>query len=1325
MSDRTLSRLSDAQLGIWFAQALDRDKSLFNIGEALEIQGPVEPALFDAALRHAVSTAPALRLQFVETDEGPRQYVADDLKWAMQLVDVRAAADSDAAAEVWMQRAMARVVDLTRDPLFEYGLLRVAADRHIWYSRYHHLCTDGFGISLIARRVAAAYSALVADRLPETPAVTSCFELVEAERSYEASPECARDRAYWRQQLAGRGERETLCGRAPTWSDGFVRRSDVLPRSIAERLRVLGTSHRASLPQVFTAATALYVHRLTGATDLTLGMPASCRVTAEMQRTVGMVSNVLPLRLTVDRNQGIDTVLRHTSRRMLEALLHQRYRAEYLRRDLGLSPYEPEVFGPVINICAFNYNFDFAGYPVRARNIGHWRVDDVQIVVYDRLDGADIGMEFCANSDLYTPERLGGHQQRFLAFLEDLAEAKPTLPVHRVDILAPEERQTVIDDFNATGHLLSGGTLSERFEVQAARNPDGLAVMCGEDRLSYGELNERANRLAHYLIGMGVGPDSLVGVTLERSIETVISLLATLKAGGAYLPLDPGYPGARLSQMLRAAGPAVVVSRSALRARLPETTPVVLLDAQATEALLAGCASRNPTDADRVRPLRPEHAAYVIYTSGSTGTPKGVVQTQATLLNLMAWQDPGGPGGRVAQFSSMSFDVSLQEMCYALLSGKALAIVDSETRVQPEQLAAFIDENDITDLFVPNVVLEPLIKAALEDGGMAALRNIYQAGEALTITPALKRFFETHPDCRLHNHYGPTETHVVTAEVLPPGPEVWPYLPAIGSPIWNTRAYVLGGELEPVPIGVTGQLYLAGAGLARGYLGQPGLTAERFVADPYAHEPGARMYRTGDLVRWREDGSLEFLGRADQQVKIRGFRIEPGEIEALLTTHETVAQAVVMAREDAVGGRRLVAYVVPVAGKAPEVAALRRDLRSKVPEYMVPAAIIVLDALPLTSNRKLDRHALPVPNREGEEEYRAPRTPEEEILCQVFAEVLALTRVGVDDNFFDLGGHSLLAADMFSRIRRVFGKNLPISTVFQAPTVRQLAVVLQEEKRNGSWASLRAIKADGTNPPLFLVPGVGGNVVGFYELARLLGADQPVYGLQARGLDGIEKPLTRLRDIATFFVREVRSIQPLGPYYLGGACMGGVIAYEMAQQLLAIGEQVALLTLIETWPPAAHRALIIPIYFPPFLNVLVFVANRIRNHLRSLLNVNPAKWYDYLRRRWSLVKEIVREQDLYRGDTATKSSDLVTRSNYWAMFKYFPRAYAGGLVLVLASKRRIAARRDARLDWRKLAQKECRVYQVGASDSGGMLMTPYVAHLAEQLKHELERARAQ
>ncbi|MFN0056081.1 MAG: amino acid adenylation domain-containing protein [Planctomycetales bacterium] len=627
----------------------------------------------------------------------------------------------------------------------------------------------------------------------------------------------------------------------------------------------------------------------------------------------------------------------------------------------------------------------------------------------------------------------------------------------------PANREQILVEWNRTEtEYPRDKCIHKLFEAQVARTPDTVAVVCGNESMTYAELNARANRLAHHLIDLGVGPERLVGVCLERSIEMVVGLLATLKAGGGYLPLDPEYPAARLAQMLADAAPTVVLSTHSARERLPQSAAVLLLDATETRDMLNCAASHDPLDGERICPLRPQHLAYVIYTSGSTGVPKGVVLPHVTLVNLMNWQTPAGSGGRVAQFTSIGFDVSLQEVLYALVWGLSVVVVDSQTRLDPRRMAAFIAQQGVTDLFIPNVVLEYLAEAALETNcALPALANIYQAGEALTITPTLRRFFAKHPGCRLHNHYGPAETHVVTSAILTSDSANWPDRPDIGSPLWNTRVYVLDGALEPVPVGVTGELYIAGVGLARGYLNRPGLTAERFVADPYAVQPGGRMYRTGDLARWRGDGTLAFVGRADQQVKIRGFRIELGEIEAALVAQTGVGQATVMARDSGPRGKQLVAYVVPAPGMTVDQALLRRELGARLPDYMVPSAFVFLDQLPLTRNGKVDRKALPAPEmdrRHLEQSVVAPRTPVEELLAGIWSSVLGVEQVGIHDSFFELGGHSLLATKVTARVRDALQVELPVRSLFEAPTVAELAARIEQTRSDPPAAGILPLR---------------------------------------------------------------------------------------------------------------------------------------------------------------------------------------------------------------------------------------------------------------------------
>jgi amino acid adenylation domain-containing protein len=596
----------------------------------------------------------------------------------------------------------------------------------------------------------------------------------------------------------------------------------------------------------------------------------------------------------------------------------------------------------------------------------------------------------------------------------------------------------VVAEWNATDAAYPRERcVHELFEAQADRTPDAVALRHAGGSLTYGELEARANRLARHLRGLGVGPDARVGLCLERGPELMVGVLGILKAGGAYVPLDPAYPGERLAYMLEDSAARVLLTQASLAERLPAVgATVVRLDADAAEIGREG--------AERLGvPAGPHNLAYVIYTSGSTGRPKGVAMPHRPLVNLLAWQEGSGraPAGAVTlQFTSISFDVSFQEIFATWCAGGTLVLTSEEVRMDPPRLARLLDAEGIERLFLPFVALQHLAEAAVELGiAPTSLREVITAGEQLRITEPIRRWFARMPGCVLVNQYGPSETHVVSARVLEGEPAGWPLLPSIGAPVANTRLYVLDPHLEPAPIGVPGELLLGGDAVARGYLERPGLTAERFVPDPFG-APGGRLYRTGDRARWLPGGEVEYLGRTDEQVKIRGFRIEPGEVEAVLSDHLEVREAVVVAREDAPGDRRLVAYVVAAESAAVTPAELRAHLKGRLPEYMVPSAVVVLESLPLTPSGKVARRALPAPEYAvAETGHVAPRTPVEEVLAEIWAEVLRLERVGVHDNFFDLGGHSLLIMHLLARIQATFDLEISIRTVFSMPTLEAMA----------------------------------------------------------------------------------------------------------------------------------------------------------------------------------------------------------------------------------------------------------------------------------------------
>src|SRR4051812_42075344 len=1019
--------LSDAQLGIWFAQTIDQSSATYNLAEYLEIGGPVDATLFEVALRQVVAETEALHVRFVCNADMPGQIIGPAPDWSMSLVDVSGAPDPHAAAERWMRAELARPVDLTCGPLFAYALLKAAADRFFWYSRYHHIVMDGFGFALVARRVADVYSSLVAGRASEQGTFGSIAPLLEDEAGYRRSKRFEQDRQFWIDYLADLQEPASLGERARPAAHGFIRHSGLLPFSCIQHLH--SVAHRAgvSLPQFVIAAAAIFVHRLTGAQDVIVDVPLTGRMTPAARRAPWMMSNVLPLRLTVRADMSVSELAAEATRRMRQVIRHQRYNVAKLRRDIGRA--DQRMFGPTINFMPFDYNLHFDGHPVTAHNLSNGPVDDLSIVVYDRLDSRDLRIDFDGNPALYSADRLAELQQRFLRLLGALAD--PDQLVGRLDILGADERHTILREWNATARAVPGATLPELFAAQVARTPEADAVVFEDERLSYGELDARSSRLAHHLRGLGVGPEVVVGLCIERSLAMLVGLLGILKAGGAYLPLDPDYPPERLSFMLADVGAPVLLPRAALRAHLPaHDAHVVCLDADWPAI------AQQPATAPAAG-LLPQHPAYVIYTSGSTGTPKGVMIDHASLGNYIAWGIPAcrlstGTGAPV--LNALAFDATVTALFLPLLSGKLVALPPEQN--QFEILADRYGAGDFSLLKLTPSHLDMLNHVGPIERLSRLTNCIVVGGESVTgahLAPWRRHI----PQTQIIIHYGPTETTCgsTTYELQSSDPDdgVMP----IGRPIWNTRVYVLDGGLEPVPAGVSGELYIAGSGLARGYVGRSGLTAERFVADPFG-AAGSRMYRTGDLARWRGDGVLEFLGRADAQVKVRGFRIEPGEIEAALVGHGDVAQAAVIAREDGPGGKRLVGYVVAAGAAVPDASVLRAHLGRSLPEHMVPSAFVVLEQLPLTPNGKLDRRALPAPEQPVGAVRRVPRTPQEEILCGLFAEVLGLERVGIDDNFFALGGHSLLATRLISRIRSTLDVELAIRSLFEAPTVEAL-----------------------------------------------------------------------------------------------------------------------------------------------------------------------------------------------------------------------------------------------------------------------------------------------
>ncbi|GAB2755696.1 non-ribosomal peptide synthetase DhbF [Salinifilum aidingensis] len=1066
--------LTSAQAGVLVADQISGDTgrtcgSHYNTAERVEIRGPIDPERFRAAWRRVVAETDSLRIRVRTEGDVPRQSVDPAGTAELAVVDLAAADEPESRAAEWIRADLRTPVDLTGragrpvNGLTTGALLRLGTERWWWYQRIHHVAVDGYGFSLLLRRTAEVYTALSEQRDPGASPFRPLSTLVEAEREYRASERFGTDAAHWARRCADWPEIASLGEGPSSAATEFRRQTDRIPADLRAQLSTVAESAGTRWPDAFQAAFAAYVRALTGNPEVVLGAPVTARLGSGAARVPAPAVNVLPLRLALDGADTRDELVRRVAAEGGRLRRHQRYRAEDLRRDLGLLSGQRRLFGPQVNIKPFDYELSFAGSPAEVHNVVAGPVDDLTVALFTQ-DGR---VEFDADPARYSEEELTGHRQRFLRFLRTFAAADGSARLRELPLLDGAERRRALGldaapvQRTAAEAAPEGRTLPELFEQQVQLTPEAVAVRDGADSITYGELNARANRLAQYLIDRGVGPDQLVALTFQRSAELVVAVLGTLKSGAAYLPLDPEQPRRRREHVLADARPALVLTDTASVERTGAAEsdedaaggPVrVVLDGPQARRALAQLPERDPRPGARGR-LRPEHSAYVIYTSGSTGEPKGVVVPHATVVRLFTATAPWfhfGADDVWTLFHSYAFDFSVWELWGALLHGGRIVVVDRDTARSAVEFHRLLQRERVTVLNQTPSAFHELDRADAElaaagEAGELALRWVVFGGEALE--PArLGDWFSRHPrGPGLVNMYGITETTVhVTHHPLDAERASTERGSAIGRPIPDLRAYVLDEWLRPVPPGVTGELYVAGAGLALGYLGKRALTAERFVADPFG-PPGSRMYRSGDLARWRTGAfdELEYRGRADEQVKVRGFRIEPGEVEARLLEHPAVRDAAVVVTTDGAGERRLVGYA---AGTA-DPDELREHLLARVPEYMVPAVVAPVERIPVTANGKRDVRALPQPQFGAAGRGRAPRDERERALCELFAEVLGVPEVHIDADFFELGGHSLLATRLLSLMRARLGRDVPVRALFDNPTVAGLAALTDVDTR--------------------------------------------------------------------------------------------------------------------------------------------------------------------------------------------------------------------------------------------------------------------------------------
>ncbi|WP_260256121.1 amino acid adenylation domain-containing protein [Streptomyces sp. 840.1] len=1017
--------MTGGQAGIWPAQQIEPASSAYNIVFALDLHGATDLGRLAAAVRQAVTEAGCLHVEFTPGEGGPRQS-AVTAGVEVPVVDLRDAPDPEAAADHWAAAERERPAPLDRAPLYAQALLRLADDRVRWYQRYHHIVLDGMGVTLITRRAGELYT-LGAAAAPG--ADWSLGRLVDADREYRDSARHEADRAWWHERLAGRPEPVRLVERGHSLTARRLRRTLELTPQEAGRLHTAAVNAAVRPSRLLVAAVAAYLHRVTGEQDLVLGLPVAARQDAVSAVVPGMVSNLVPLRLTVRPGTTGAELVADVRREVSEAAAHGRHRAEHLARDLGLVDGVRELVGPTVNILPGNDGYGFDGLDAELRPEWLGPVSDLAFALTETRDGRGF-VHLDADADLCDEETLRDHERRFRTVLSALSD-HPGRPVGRIELTSGAERERLLGELAVSPREVAELSWPAAFEAQVRRTPDSVALVCEDRELSYAGLNADANRLARLLVSRGVGAADVVAVALPRSPELVVALLAVMKAGAAYLPLDADHPRDRTAYMLSDAGATAVLTVRDLAPHLPESgARHLLLDDPETAAALA---AQEP--ADPGVPVVLDQAAYVIYTSGSTGRPKGVIVTHDGVGSLIATAtDRIGvtSDSRVVQFASAGFDVTVWDLIMSLCAGGRIIVVPAERRVAGSALTDYIAHHRATHMILPPSLVSALPpECELPEGAVLVVGTEAVPGELIARWSGRLQVVVA---------YGLTEATVNSTLWLArsgrPGPT------PIGRPDPNTRTYVLDAALRPVPVGVEGELYVAGRGLARGYLGRSALTSERFVADPYG-EPGTRMYRTGDRVRWGSDGNLEFLGRADGQIKIRGHRIEPGEIESAFMAAPGIAQAAVLVRDDHRGVKRLVAYLVgdghDAAATEAAVTAARAQVAAALPDHMVPTAVVVLDGpLPLTPNGKLDTRALPEPRWTEVSGTDAPTGPAETTLAALFAQLLDLPAVGVRSSFFELGGDSIIAIQLVNRAREA-GLTISPRDVFRLRTVAALA----------------------------------------------------------------------------------------------------------------------------------------------------------------------------------------------------------------------------------------------------------------------------------------------
>ena len=1306
-----------------------------------QFAGPLNVEALTRSLAEIVHRHAVLRTRIVIENGEPVQHFDPITPFHLPRIDLRrqngANNDTGTQVQALIQALSQRPYDFATEHAWRFQLVQVADEEHLLIVAKHHIASDGWSNGIFQRELSLLYTAFVRQQASPLPLLPIQYADYAAwQRSQLQGAKLERQLAYWRQQLQNPPvlQLPTDYPRETGTSNAGATHEFILPAALTTRLKALSKAHNSTLFMTLLSTFKILLFRYTGQQDLNVGTPIAGRSRAEVEELIGFFLNTLVLRSQLAPTDSFSDLLAQVRQTTLDAYTHQDIPVEKLIEEL-----QPErITGatPLFQVLFLlqnmpRHNLELPGLRVeRLPHVAEAVAYDLSCALHE--DGGQLVGRLTYRRDLFLPATIARFADHYKTLLES-AVADPTRAIATLPMLTSAERQQLLVTWNQTQfkHPMEKSII-DLFAAQVAERQEWPAFLVDGVTRTYGELDRRSMQLAHILQEADITPGTVVGVCLPRSFEAVIALLAIFKVGGVYLPLDPTYPRERLAFMLADTQAPIVVTNTELQPllsvgmppddmifkdRVPETmVDLICLDTLDLDISDASC---HPVT---LAQSHPDDPAYIIYTSGSTGRPKGVIVPHRQILNRLWWmwrKYPFAADEMSCQKTALNFVDSLWELLGPLLQGSPTVIIPDDVVRDPQRLVQSLARHGVTRLWLVPTLLRTILQSVPEIGLMLPkLRFLVASGEALP-TELLHQTKAKLPHATLYNLFGTSEVwdatwYDPTEEQMPDDNTV-----PIGKPIENVQAYILDQFYQPVPIGVTGELYIGGIGLANGYLNQPELTASRFVTLEFglhAHDVAGnaasqianhRLYRTGDLARFRADGHIEFLGRIDFQVKIRGFRIELGEIEVALKQHPAVRDAVVVAHKGENDDQQLAAYLIATTDEQLATSQLRHFLQNQLPVYMLPATYTWLDAFPLTPSGKINHQALPAPALKRDtaaDMFRAAQDALEMQLVQIWEKTLRVHPVGIHDNFFEIGGHSLLAVTLFERITKMTGKSLPLSVLLQAPTIAQQAVLLRQKNWQPRWSSLVAVRAGGSRPPLFLVPPARGTALSFTKLARLLDHDQPIYAFDPVGLNGAEEPLTSLEAMAAHYVAQIRLLQPEGPYRLGGMCVGGHIAFEMACQLHHQDEKVELLVLMDPsspWNGPTWSASPRPVKTPFYLG------RRLAHHF----------YYGNLGRiLWTKAKRIT-----YRFNKRFTLLEKVWQVQVQAQRRYRAHPYAGSIVLIQSAQN--AHRPEYRARWSALALGGLDYHLVPGTSHRSLIVTnpAHVAQLAAHIEEHLHQ----